>query len=113
MVFSPPGGPGRPRFWPGRRAFRVPHRLAFYRIIVQGLGQAGKHIRRSLEQRLGLRFRDFFNVRAQMVDKLTQLSLEFLHVVNRIVPGNGFHASDAFLEAWLFFAWFRPFLLPG
>jgi hypothetical protein len=91
----------------GRHGFGSPRLLALFFIIVEGFDQAGEHFRRSLEERLGLRLSDFSNVFAQMIDELAHLSFEFLRVVNRVIPGKGFHTNDAFLEAEVVFIVFR------
>ena len=53
-------------FWECRYGFSAPRRFVFFLIIVEGSDQAGEHCRRSLEERLGLRLRDFPNVLANM-----------------------------------------------
>src|ERR1017187_6068818 len=97
----------------GRHELSSPRRFAFFLIIVEGFDQAGEHFRRSLEQRLGLRLRDFSNVFAQMLDELTHLSFDFLRVMNRVILGRRFHISGAFLEAWWFFTCSTIFCRPA
>src|ERR1039458_10752858 len=95
-----------------RRGFSAPRHFALFLVIVEGFDQAGEHFRRSLEERLGLWFRDFTNVLAQMLDELTHPSLDFLRMVNGVIPRREFHASRPFLETWCFFSWPRPLFLP-
>src|ERR1039458_4738263 len=91
----------------GRRGFSSPRRFALFLVIVEGFDQAAEHFRRSLEECLGLRLRDFPNVLAQMLDELAHPSLNFPRVVNRVVFGREFHTSGEFIEAWRLFTWFR------
>src|ERR1039457_691696 len=98
-------------FWERRYRRSSPRRFAFLLVIVEGFDQAGEHFRRSLEQRLGLRLRDFSNVFTQMFDDLTHLSFYFMRVANGIIFQRGIHTSGAFLEAWLLFIWLRPLFL--
>src|ERR1035437_1637581 len=92
-------------FWECRYGFSAPRRFVFFLIIVEGSDQAGEHCRRSLEERLGLRLRDFPNVLAQMLDELAHPSLDFPRVVNRVIFGREFHTTGEVLEAWAFFIW--------
>ena len=71
-----------------RLALGLPRLFAFLLIIVEGFDQPGEHFRRSLEKRLSLRLRDFSNICAQMIDKLTHLSFDFLRVVNGVILGS-------------------------
>jgi hypothetical protein len=72
---------------PGRLGLGAPRRFAPIRIIVEGFDQAGEHFRGRLEERLNLRFRDFFYVLAQMPDELPHPSPDLLRVVNRLIFG--------------------------
>src|ERR1039457_318068 len=98
-------------FWDCPYRCSLPRRFGFLLIIVEGFDQAREHFRRSLEQRLGLRLRDFSNVFAQMIDELTHLSFYIMRMTNGIIFQRGVHTSGAFLEAWLLFIWLRPLFL--
>src|ERR1035437_2803822 len=97
----------------GRRGFSSPRRFALFLVIVEGFDQADEHLRRSLEERLGLRLRDFLNVLAEMLDELAHPSLDFLRVVKGVILRREFHTSRPFLEAWCCFSWPRPLFLPA
>src|ERR1035438_4308834 len=97
----------------GRPGFRLPRRFALFLVIVEGFYQADEHLRRSLEERLGLWLRDFTNVLAQMLDELTHPSPDFLRMVNGVILRREFHVSRPFLETWCFLSWPRPLFLPA
>src|ERR1035441_5401883 len=99
--------------WAGGLGFSSPGRFALILVIVEGFDQTGEHFHRSLEKGHGLWLRDFANVLAQMLDKLTHPSLDFLRVVNGVILRREFHASRPFLETWCFFSWPRPLFLPA